>query len=218
MKLNRMLIILIALTASLFCAFAVGSAAEKTVVKWEAKDEVVEEEIQVNENKTLPLYVIKGDGLDAVGMTDVDDGAYEVVKVFGNTAITTANTDNWQYLYFRVSDETVSSLDRGYSAQVKVTYFDAAIIGQYGCHYDSWNPEGDLDGAFTFTGFRWTEAGNKVRTTVLDLKDVRFAKREQDCADFRIAFYVTPGFAMKIISVEVEIWESGDDNAELVWK
>lgn len=203
-------IIILAVTSML------GIAAERVVLKWEARDGIVHEEIVLNDDRVLPIYVIKGEGLDAVARTEESDGAFQVVKSFGNVAVTTANKNDWQYIYFRVADPTVSPLDKGYSAQLRVSYFDTVASGQYGLHYDSWDSTGTADGAFTFIGFRTTEGGNKIRTSVFDLKDVRFAKREQGCADFRICFYATPSFLLRIVSVQLEIWKSEADG--VVWQ
>lgn len=215
MKLSRMLLVfglsIVILTIVSMLAFA----EERVVLKWEAKDEIVDEEVVLSDGRVMPIYVIKGDGLDAVARTGESDGAFQVVQSFGTVAITTANKSEWQYIYFRVADLAFSNLEKGYSARLKVNYLDSVPSGQYGMHYDSWNPEGTADGAFTFIGFRYTEGGNRIRTAVFDLEDVRFARRQQWCADFRICFYATPSFLMRIVSVELEIWKSESD--ALVW-
>jgi hypothetical protein len=89
------------------------------------------------------------------------------------------------YFYLRV-DDTFLFDARDTSAFVTVEYFDAPGLS-FSLHYDSNDPTGAVEGAYTDGGDRQTTGSNTWMSTTFELSDVRFANRQNGGADLRIA-------------------------------
>jgi hypothetical protein len=89
------------------------------------------------------------------------------------------------YFYLRV-DDTFLFDARDTSAFVTVEYFDAPGLS-FSLHYDSNDPSGAVEGAYTDGGDRQTTGSNTWMSTTFELSDVRFANRQNGGADLRIA-------------------------------
>lgn len=210
MKKMRVWGIVLLITLLSVFVLAGTSFAQQKVLKWVAKDEVVEEILPVPGTGQTVARVIKGEGLDLVDrlddwrVTTGDD--FRIVTINGMTAVESPNEGNWVYLYFVVTDEELSNLPEGSAVNVKVTYWDMQklernfIIG-----YDS---HATPEGAMTPSDFVETQGGNKLVEAVVTLTNVRFGKKAHGDCDIRIAFYPTMFFPnMKIVSVEVWLAE-----------
>ncbi|MEQ7005593.1 NEW3 domain-containing protein [Actinopolymorpha sp. B17G11] len=89
------------------------------------------------------------------------------------------------YFYLRV-DDTFLFDARDTSAFVSVEYFDAPDLS-FSLHYDSNDPTGAVEGAYTDGGARQTAGTNAWVSTTFELPDVRFANRQNGGADLRLA-------------------------------
>ncbi|MGH3488566.1 MAG: NEW3 domain-containing protein, partial [Actinopolymorphaceae bacterium] len=89
------------------------------------------------------------------------------------------------YFYLRV-DDTFLFDARDTSLFVTVEYFDAPDVA-FGLHYDSNDPTGAVEGAYTDGGSAQSTGGNTWVSKTFELADVRFANRQNGGADLRVA-------------------------------
>lgn len=103
----------------------------------------------------------------------------------------------FSYFYLLV-DDTFMYDERGTTAYATVEYYDAPNQA-LGIHYDSNNPSGGLNGAYTDAGSVNTAGTNTWTSYTFTLPDVRFANRENGGADLRI--YTNDNIAVSEVTV-----------------
>jgi GxGYxYP putative glycoside hydrolase C-terminal domain/GxGYxY sequence motif in domain of unknown function N-terminal/NPCBM-associated, NEW3 domain of alpha-galactosidase len=117
---------------------------------------------------------------------DLQDGQTEADTLAGRECRRPLFTQ-WEssYFYLRV-DDTFLFDARDTSPFVTVEYFDLPDVA-FEIHYDSNNPDGGVEGAYTDGGSMQSAGTNTWVVHTFELADVRFANRQNGGADLRIA-------------------------------
>ncbi|HEY8454871.1 MAG TPA: NEW3 domain-containing protein [Actinopolymorphaceae bacterium] len=117
---------------------------------------------------------------------DLEDGRTTADTVAGRACRRPVFTQ-WETSYFYLKvDDTFMFDEPGIGASVTVEYFDAPDMA-FEVHYDSTDPSGAVEGAYTNGGSRQTTGTNEWVSTTFELPQVRFANRQNGGADLRIA-------------------------------
>lgn len=116
---------------------------------------------------------------------DDADGVTEAVEIDGVWARKTVRgvSDN-KYMYFDVADSFLFNVPSGIDVELGIQYLDRGT-GTIWVQYDSHNPAGALNGAYTDAlAFDLTDSGEWKWITI-PLRDVRFGNRQNAATDFR---------------------------------
>lgn len=132
---------------------------------------------------------------------DQPDGKTEPVRVSGSEARRTIRgVSDHKYMYFDIADQflfDVSSVE----VIIAVEYLDRGR-GSFQLQYDSHNPAGALNGAYTNTTPIALRDSGEWRTSHVTLKNARFANRQNGGTDFRLCAG-TGELIVKRVSVQV---------------
>jgi len=133
------------------------------------------------------VYVVLGETNQAHGIVQIEqEDGQTTVGIVGGRQCRKPLFTRWEYSYIYLQvDDTFMFDERDLIAYATVEYYDAS--GQsFGIHYDSNDPTGTLNGAYTDAGTVTTTGSNEWRTHTFELANVRFANRQNGGSDLRI--------------------------------
>lgn len=177
------------------------STAESLVLEWIADESAIVSEVMTIRDQQFDAIVMKGNGLDLIG---VGDGLWELDEVNGEVVARSAwEQPGLRFVYFRVNHSIVNELPAGIAVTLEVDYldtdFDVASF-QYDSHDFELEPR---EGAFKVASRIFSMGTNTWQTTRLEIADAYFAGRTNYGCDFRIAIY-EPEFIFRRVKLTIE--------------
>lgn len=191
-------VVLVVLIVGVVQMTVIAGDGAQTEVSWR---KIASWELDVNGNvieNGLTLFKPEVDEAGIAADSGFIDCTWIVEEVGGLPSVVTTSTYSEHYLMANVHDDVLFEAEIGTTVKVVIEYFDGfggLVFIQYDSHANMWDDRAWGQVIQKGASFEW-------KTCECILNDVRFANREKDVADFRIAGGTPP---LEIRKIELYI-------------